>query len=160
MVRVADDPKHSEEWWHRHFAVTRFNGTWELIERTDRTPDDDLEMLLSAMTSRWHWEHVGGDEQRRTGDWQVAHVAALAGLGDLAWRFARRALASTERQQLDGWALASAHEGMARACAALGDAEGRARHMAAAQEALDREDDAADRDVIAAQLATVPEIAG
>jgi hypothetical protein len=158
---VADDEdRTSEEGWHRHFAVARFNATWELIERSDRTPDEDLLMLLSAMTSRWHWESVGGEQQRRNGDWQVAHVASLLGFGDVALRFAQRTLASAEAGHLDGWELASAHEGMARAYAALGDAEGRARHAQAAQAALDREPDAEDRDVIASQLATVPDVDG
>lgn len=115
-------------------------------------------MLLTAMASRWHWDSIGADAQRRAGDWQVAHVASLLGLGELALLFAQRALASAQAEGVDGWALASAHEGMARAYAALGNAEGRAQHVTAAQAALDREQDEPDRDVIASQLATVPEV--
>ena len=142
---------------HRQIGVERFNATWDLIDRPDRSADDDVELLLSAMTSRWHWGQVGGPEEISTGDWQVAHAAALLGLGDLALLFARRNLTTAEAQGWTGWRLASAHEGMARACAVAGDADGRARHLDAARAALDAEPDAEERQVIADQLATVPE---
>ena len=141
---------------HRQIGVERFNATWDLIDRRDRSADDDVELLLSAMTSRWHWGQVGGPEEISTGDWQVAHAASLLGLGDLALLFARRNLATAEAQGWTGWRLASAHEGMARASAVAGDADGRARHLDAARGALDAEPDAEESQIIAEQLATVP----
>jgi hypothetical protein len=144
--------------FHRDIAVDRFNAAWDLIDKADRTPDDDVELLLAAMTSRWHWSRVGGAEEVATGDWQVAHVASLLGLGDLALVFAERHLAAATSLGWTGWRLASAHEGMARAFAVCGDADGRAHHLALAHEALAGEADAGDRQVILDQLATVPTI--
>ncbi len=141
---------------HRDVGVDRFNATWDLIDAKDHSADDDVELLLSAMTSRWHWGQAGGPEEISTGDWQVAHAASLLGLGELALLFARRNLATAEAQGWTGWRLASAHEGMARASAVAGDAEGRAAHLAAAEAALAAEPDAEERQVIAGQLATVP----
>lgn len=143
---------------HREIGVNRFNATWDLIDKKDRSPDDDVELLLSAMTSRWHWGQIGGPEEIATGDWQVAHAASLVGLVDLALLFARRNLAVAESQRWDGWRLASAHEGMARAHAIAGDRAGRARHLAAAEDALATEPDAEESQIIADQLATVPPV--
>lgn len=143
---------------HREIGGQRFNATWDLIDKgAARSADDDVEMLLSAMTSRWHWGQVGGPEEIATGDWQVAHAASLLGLGDVALLFARRNLAIAETEGWDGWRLASAHEGMARACAANGDAAGRSQHLAAASAALANEPDAEETQIITEQLATVPE---
>lgn len=142
--------------WSRRLARDLFNRTWELIEKPDRTGDEDVEMLLCAMASRWHWGEIGGSEPVATGDWQVAHVASLLGLGELAVTFAKRHLASALDERWDGWRLASAYEGMARACAALGDAAGLARHYAEAEAALAHEPDEDDRAVIESQLATIP----
>lgn len=144
--------------WHQKYGATLFNRSWELIERADRTADEDAEMLLAAATSRWHWGQIGGPEEITGGDWQVAHVSSLLGFGDLARFFAERNLRVATDEQWDGWRLASAHEGMARACSAAGDVDGRERHLARAQEALDREPDDENRQVIAEQLASVPEI--
>jgi hypothetical protein len=143
---------------HREIGVDRFNATWDLIDKQDRSADDDVELLLSAMTSRWHWGRVGGPEEISTGDWQVAHAASLVGLGDLALLFARRNLATAEAQGWSGWRLASAHEGVARACAVGGDRTGRDEHVAAAEAALAAEPDDEERQIVAEQLATVPQV--
>ena len=142
---------------HREIGVDRFNGTWDLIDKgAARTPDDDVELLLSAMTSRWHWARAGGPEEIATGDWLIAHAACLVGLGDLALLFARRNLELAEAQGWGGWRLASAHEGMARACALTGDVDGRSFHVDACEAALADEPDAEESAVIREQLATVP----
>ena len=142
--------------WHQRFGVTLFNRCWELIDDDARGPDGDAEMLLAAATSRWHWAEVGGPEEIATGDWQVAHVASLLGLADLALLFARRNLAIATAEGWDGWRLASAHEGMARACSAAGDGDGRQHHLRTGREALEREPDAENRGAIAEQLDAVP----
>jgi hypothetical protein len=144
--------------WHRHFGASLFNAAWELIDRPNRSPDDDVEMLLAAAASRWHWGRVGGHAEVATGDWQLAHVASLLGMSELALVFARRNLEAATSSGWAGWRLASAHEGMARACAAAGDADGRAEHFGAAERALAGETDAEDARVIAGQLATVPQV--
>jgi len=144
---------------HRDVGIDRFNATWDLIDKgAARTPDDDVEMLLSAMTSRWHWSRCGGPEEIATGDWQVAHCAALLGLGDLAVLFASRNLTLAEEQGWRGWRLASAHEGMARACAVSGNVDGRSFHVDAAEAALAEEPEAEEARIIAEQLATVPPV--
>ncbi len=142
--------------WHREVAVGQFNAAWDLIDKADRTVEDDAAMVLAAATSRWHWGQVGGTEQIATGDWQVAHVACLLGLGELAALFAARNLAAADAEGWDGWRLASAHEGMARACATRGDAEGRSLHVEAARSALEREPDPEERVVVDEQLASLP----
>ncbi len=106
---------------HQYFAVETFNGAWDLIDKTDRTPDDDAEMLQRAFASRWHWGFVGGPEQLATGDWQIAHVASLLGYGWMAQFYARRAFAVCENEGWGDWRRASMLEGMARAAAAAGD---------------------------------------
>lgn len=150
---MSDD----EHGWHRRIAVEQFNRTWELIDRADRSAEDDQEMLLAAATSRWHWAQIGGPENLAAGDWQLAHVASLLGHDELALTFARQSLAVAEAQGWRGWRLASAHEGMARACAGAGDRPGRDQHLAAARAALDAEEDADSAQLINDQLATVPD---
>jgi hypothetical protein len=116
----------SADEWHRKTAARLFNGAWDLIEKNDRSGDDEVEMLLRAFASRWHWGQVGGSLQVSSGDWQIAHVASLMGLDQLALLFASRCLEAVEGDGSAGWRLASAHEGMARAYACAGDCEAHA----------------------------------
>jgi len=141
---------------HQYFAIETFNGTWELIDKTDRTPDEDAEMLQRAFTSRWHWSFVGGVEQWATGDWQIAHVASLLGYGWMAQFYARRAFAACENDGWTDWRRASMLEGMARAASAAGDQIEYAKYFELAQEAVAAIADPEDRELIASQLATVP----
>ncbi len=151
----------SEDAAGRRYAIDLFNQTWELIEKSDRSPDEDLEMLLSAAASRWHWGEVGGGpEQTATGDWQLAHVASLLGFGSLALPFAERSLRTALAEEWSGWRLASAYEGVARAYAALGDADLRLQHVTLATQALEQEADDEDRAVIATQIASIPPVSG
>ena len=43
---------------HRLIAVRLFNETWDLIEKKDRTGDDDSQMLEKAYASLYHWRQV------------------------------------------------------------------------------------------------------
>ncbi|MFC2082656.1 hypothetical protein ACFLSG_01260 [Candidatus Bipolaricaulota bacterium] len=39
---------------HDSFSVRRFNSAWDLLEKTDRTPAEDEDMLRLSMASSWH----------------------------------------------------------------------------------------------------------
>src|SRR5579862_4941393 len=138
---VEDSHEMHRDEMHRQVGAELFNRAWELIDNPDRSADDDVDMLLAAAGSRWHWGQVGGPEEIATGDWQVAHVAALLGFGDVAKLFARHNLDLAISCEWDGWRLASAHEGMARALAVSGDVAGREHHLDLAIGALEREPD-------------------
>ena len=58
---------------------------------------------------------------------------------------------------ISGFLVASTLEGLARACAAQGDAAGRADYLRRATEALSAIDDNEERSLIADQIASVPE---
>jgi len=60
--------------------------------------------------------------------------------------------------ELPSWLRASALEGLARANAAAGRKDERDAYLTAATQALGDIDDPQDRDLIASQLSTVPEI--
>src|SRR4029079_5602722 len=91
------------------------------------------EMLALAFTSRYHWGWVGGDEEAMVGDWLIAHVASLGGLGDLALRYATTALDVCRSNGWTDWRLASMLEGMSRASAAIGDDPARGRYAPGAR---------------------------
>jgi len=40
---------------HKYFAAQCFNAAWDLIEKPDRTPEEDEQMIQLTQTSNWHW---------------------------------------------------------------------------------------------------------
>jgi flagellar biosynthesis regulator FlaF len=146
--------------WHREVAVSTFNRTWDLLDASARTRDDDAELLTAAFTSRYHWEKAGTAENVAIADNQVARVAAALGHGALAVEFATAALTRTEAEGWTDWRLASALEVCARAHAADGNAPLRDEFYRRAERAVATIDDPDDRAVVEDQLRTVPTVRG
>jgi hypothetical protein len=141
---------------HRAFAVAAFNGAWELIDLPARTPQQQRQMLMLAFASRWHWGEVGTDENVVVSDWQVGHVAALAGEVGLARQFSEAAYDLARSAGLPDWLRASTAEGMARAYAVAGDRDGYERYAEEARTLVAALDNDEDRELITGQLASIP----
>ena len=45
--------------WHRKFAIDLFNQVWDLMDKEDRTQEDNDRMLHAAQASRYHWGETG-----------------------------------------------------------------------------------------------------
>jgi hypothetical protein len=140
----------------RALAAALFNGVWTLLDKPDRTADDDDAMLHMAHASRHHWGRVGAPVNLVRGEWQCARVYAVLGRPEPALHHARRCLELCERHGIGGFDLAYAHEALARAAAVAGDAAGSAGHLTAAREVTAAIDDDGDRAQVEADLATVP----
>lgn len=140
----------------RQQAVDLFNGVWRLIEKEDRSREDDDRMLHMAHASRYHWGQVGTVVNVARGEWQVSRVYTVLGRGEPALHHARRVLDLCQANGIGDWDLAYAYEALARACAVAGDQE-QARTwteqaLAAAEDIT--EDD--DRELLMSDLESVP----
>ena len=41
------------------FVKSSYNGVWELLDKSNRTPEDDENLILGAFASLHHWKQVG-----------------------------------------------------------------------------------------------------
>jgi hypothetical protein len=138
--------------WHRKFAVDLFNRTWDLIESKDRSDDDDLEMLSSAIASLHHWRQVGEAKNLSISDWQVSRVFALLDHPNAARRFGRRALRIAEEHSLGPFYEGYGHEALARAAAVAGDEAERDTHLAKARQLAGHVDKAGEAEILLKDL--------
>lgn len=145
---------------HRRLGVELFNFTWTLIEKPDRSAAEIDQMIHAAHASRHHWSVAGTNANLGRGEWQIARVYSVLGRAEPARWHAARCLAYAEAAvgagEADDWDLAAAYEGLARAEAVAGDATKSALWRARAIEALGAIADSADREIIEADLATIP----
>jgi hypothetical protein len=102
---------------HKKFAVDCFNKIWPLLEKRDRTSDDNEMMVHLAHTSLFHWLHVGQPVNEQRGEWMLARVYTVLEEKQRALHHAKRCLALTEKYELKDFDLAYGLEAMARACA-------------------------------------------
>jgi DNA-binding transcriptional MerR regulator len=140
----------------RKLAADLFNHTWTLLEKLDRTPSEDDEMIHSAHASRFHWGEVGEPVNLARGEWQCARVYSVLGRAEPALYHARRCLEINEAAGSTDWDIAAAYEAMARANLAAGDTERVAYWKARAVEALDGIADRDDREIVEGDIATLP----
>ena len=120
---------------HRRLAAQLFNDTWVLLDKPDRTADEDVRMIHTAHASRWHWEQVGTPLNLLIGEWQCSRVYATLKRGEPAIFHARRCLGLAQRNSISGFHLATAHEAMARALTLLKEPAA-AEHLRTARDLL------------------------
>ncbi|MEP0813272.1 MAG: hypothetical protein HRF49_01225 [bacterium] len=141
---MSDEKTYTEKEWHKKTAVDAFNACWDLIDKKDRTLQEDLEMIRRAHVSRWHWQHVGEPKNFAAGDWQCSRVYAILGRGEPALIYAKESLRECEEGGVTDFNLPFAHEACARAYAALGDRANFEKHYAEAKrlgETIEEKDD-------------------
>ena len=119
MSKAVDLVLDPEE--ERSLAKQLFNDVWTLLERPDRTPDDDDTMMHAAHASRYHWGEVGLPINLVRGEWQCSRVYAVLGRAEPAAYHARRCLAHCERHAIRGFDRGFAYEALARAAKLAGD---------------------------------------
>jgi DNA-binding transcriptional MerR regulator len=140
----------------RRLAATLFNHTWTLLERTDRAPLDDDEMLHSAHASRAHWGVVGEPVHWARGEWQCARVYAVLGRAEPALHHGRRSLALAEEYELSPFDVGCGHEAIARAHSVAGARSDVAAHLELGYAVLDKISDGEESELLKSDLDSVP----
>ena len=140
----------------RRLAAALFNATWTLLEKEERTRDEDDAMLHMAHASRHHWGQVGKIVNFGRGEWQCSRVYAVLGRAEPCLHHAQRCLDICQENGIGDFDLAFAYEALARGHAVAGDAE---QARAYTQQALAAAEDIAsddDRELVLSDLETIP----
>ncbi|MBL7801786.1 MAG: hypothetical protein JNL95_13775 [Chitinophagales bacterium] len=104
---------------HRKIAVDCFNNTWNVLDKLEKTTDDQAEAILLAHTSLWHWLQCGEAINAQRGEWMIARVYAVFEMGEMALYHAKRCLELTQKHDFKDFDLSFGYESMARALAVL-----------------------------------------
>jgi len=142
---------------HRRLGADYFNKTWTLMEKPDRTREDDDEMLHCTHASAYHWLQVGTPANRSRSEWQCSRVYTILGRIEPALHHARRCLEIVEANpsEMEDWDLPTAYEAMARAHMIAGDLEATRRYTELGRAAMAKIADEDDRAVLEADFATI-----
>lgn len=141
---------------HRKIAIDLFNFVWTLLDKPDRTVEDNDQMIHAAHASRYHWSQVGTAVNLARGEWQVSRVYAVLNRPEPAQYHARRCLDICLENQIGDFDLAYAYEALARASAIAGQPGECDRYLALARESGEKIAEKEDRDIFLNDLATVP----
>jgi len=152
---MTDNPPFDANAAHKYFSAHCFNKTWDYIDKPERTSEEDMAMLHSAITSLWHWtqREDAQPENLSVGYWQVSRVYALLRQPDNARRYAEVSLKLAEGSEpfYSGFAF----EALARAEMVAGDRVKMQRFLEKAREALEQIKEEEDRQVLAKDLESI-----
>lgn len=140
---------------HRDLAASLFNGVWELLDKKDRTEDEDYQMVHMAHASLYHWLQIGTANNFYVGEWQISRVYAVLKNRESSLFHARRALRICEENGFKGFDLAYAYEAMARAFAVAGDRDGSEKYLRMARTESAGIPGKEERDMLLADLESV-----
>jgi hypothetical protein len=145
-----------DEATHRQWGKQLFNHVWQLMERDNRTPDEDALMIHETHASLYHWMQGGEPANFARGEWQVSRVYCVLGQPEPAKYHAQRVLDICQRYGIGDWDLAFAYEALARAYAVAGETEQANQYLAQARTAGDEIAEECDRELLLGDLQTVP----
>jgi hypothetical protein len=130
---MADTPEFDIAAAHEYFAAHCFNRAWDLIDKEERTPQDDLLLVALNQASIYHWLERGDCDDRRlsVGYWQASRIQAVLGNASEARRHAETCLSFSD--ELPPFYLGYAHEALARAATLAGDRDAVAAHLTRAK---------------------------
>ncbi|MFN2483833.1 MAG: hypothetical protein ABR509_02700 [Candidatus Limnocylindria bacterium] len=140
----------------RQLAVDLFNHVWTLLEKQDRSAEDEDAMVHAAHASRHHWGEVGEPVNLARGEWQISRVYSVLARGEPALYHARRCLELCEANGIGDFDLAYAYEAMSRAYHVAHVHEASRQYADMAREAGDAIAEEDDRALFRSDIADLP----
>ena len=139
---------------HLHFAAYFHSRTWELLEKPDRTRDEDERMVDYAQSSLAHWRTAGTVVHHQRGEWLLARVFAVLGKSQLTLWHANRCaeILQANAGEMADFDFAFAFEALARAHAVAGERVEAGQFLQKAREAGEKIAETDDREIFFAEL--------
>lgn len=153
---MTEEEKYTEQECHKKFAVDLFNFVWILLDKRDRTREEDDEMVHAAHASRFHWGEIGTPLEFERGEWQISRVYSVLNRHQPALYHANRCLETCKENNIGDFDIAFAYEAMARAYAVAGIKTDCENYIKLAKEAGKQIKSKEDRDYFFSELETVP----
>jgi tetratricopeptide (TPR) repeat protein len=144
---------------HRQLGVALYNGCWPLLEKADRTTEEDDELLHQAHASAYHWLKAPECEpkNRVRAEWLCSRVYSSLGRAEPALHHAERALAIAQANAgaMDEFDLPFVYEALARANAVAGNPDEARTFEEASRRAVELMSDPEDKELVLRDLETI-----
>jgi len=143
---------------HKKFAVELFNMTWDLMEKQDRSTEEDDRMIHAAHASRFHWGEIGTPLEFERGEWQIPRVYSILERPEPALYHAKRCLDICEANKIDDFDIAFAYKALGRAYAAAQKSDKAREYIELGKEAGEQIKKKLDQEYFLGELNAVAEI--
>jgi hypothetical protein len=154
---VSKKPDFDEKAAHKYYSTYCFNAAWDLIDKSDRTPEEDEEMLRLSLASTWHWTQREDCTHTTlsVGYWQTSRIYAILGQAENAKRYGQLCLGVSQGDDVPPFYLGYAYEALARAESVAGDRVKMEAYLDQARQAAENVSDADSKKWLLDDLATI-----
>jgi hypothetical protein len=153
--KLTEEKKYTEKEAHRKFAVDLFNLVWSLMDKKDRTKEEDDKMIYAAHASRFHWGEIGTPLEFARGEWQISRAYSVLNIPQQALHHAKRCLEICQSNNIGDFDIAFAYEAMARAHSIAGKKAECEKYVQLAKEAGEQIKKKEDRKYFFSELKTI-----
>jgi hypothetical protein len=108
---------------HKYFSANLYNKAWDLIDKEQRTPEDDEQMIRLSHASHFHWTQRPDytTTSASIGYWQTSRIYAILDQAENAMRYGNLCLEASQAEGVPPFFLGYAYEALARAAAVSGN---------------------------------------
>ena len=154
---MATKPEFDLDAAHRYFSADCFNKAWDLIDKPNRTPEENEEMIRLSVTSIWHWTERKDHTKTNlsVGFWQLSRIYALLGQVDDARQYGQKSLNLVQDDEGLPFYRAYANEALARAELVAGNHSKKEAYLKEAQRLAAGIADPEDRKQLLDDLGTI-----
>ncbi len=119
------EPNFDLEAAHQYFSAECFNRAWDLIDKVDRTKEEEEQMVRLSLASTWHWTQRADctPVNLSVGYWQTSRIYALLGQAENARRYGQLSLQAIQGKDVEPFYTGYAYEALARAESVAGNKE-------------------------------------
>jgi len=120
----------------QYFAKMLNGKAWDLLQKPNRSKQEDELMIYSAYASGFHWLMAGTGLHHQRAEWLIAHVYSELGSIESALQHATRCFELTEEftDLMKDFDWAYAYEGLARANCLAGNRTEAIKYIQLAEE--------------------------
>jgi len=139
---------------HHYLGIEMNIQTWNLLQKQNRSEEDNIRMINFALASQYHWykspDWKPVNAQR--GFWLISHVFAVIGMGEDALKYAEKCFELTQEQSLKDFDLAYSYEALYRAYFCLNNKEETEKYRKMAQNAAEQIQNEEDKNLFMSDL--------
>lgn len=154
---MAKEPDFDVNAAHKYFSADCFNKAWDLMDKPDRTAEEDEQMIRLSLASHWHWTQRA--DYAKTGEsvghWQTSRIYAMLGQADNARRYGQFCFDASRGDDISPFYLGYAYEALARAESVAGNQKRKEEYLGKARAAAGKVEDADSKKMLLDDLNTI-----
>jgi hypothetical protein len=142
---------------HKYYSANCFNQAWDLIDKDQRTPEEDEHMIRLTLASHYHWTQRPdySSTSASIAYWQTARIYAILDQAENAMHYSQLCLKVSQAEGVAPFFLGYAYEALARAAAAAGSNQDMKTFLDKARAAAGEVQKADDRKMLLDDLQTI-----